>query len=358
MLRRVASAVHGAVEPKALRAEGGDPAAVIDFSSNQSPLGAAPAVAAAVATAVVDAYPDRCAGALCEAIARVVDVPSPSVVAGNGSTELIRLIAQLALAPGQHAVALGPSFGEYEVATLLCGAQFHEVRPTHFGSGSGFCHDEAMLARILAGELVRLCWICSPNNPTGGVIAPGRLVRLVHDHPRTLFVLDEAYCDLLDEPQWTQGSLAAGNLIVLRSLTKSWGLAGLRLGYCLAEESTAAALRAAAPPWSVNACAQSAGLAALADTDHHERSLALLRSERDRLMTALQRRGWATEPTWAGFFLVRVTDATELRMKLLRRGFLVRDCSSFGLPEYVRLSPRLPSQNDALLAAWDEAATP
>ena len=173
MLRRVASAVHGAVEPKALRAEGGDPAAVIDFSSNQSPLGAAPAVAAAVATAVVDAYPDRCAGALCEAIARVVDVPSPSVVAGNGSTELIRLIAQLALAPGQHAVALGPSFGEYEVATLLCGAQFHEVRPTHFGSGSGFCHDEAMLARILAGELVRLCWICSPNNPTGGVIAPG-----------------------------------------------------------------------------------------------------------------------------------------------------------------------------------------
>jgi histidinol-phosphate/aromatic aminotransferase/cobyric acid decarboxylase-like protein len=268
LLRRVARSVHGAVDPAALRAEGVDPASIVDFSSNQSPLGAAPGVAAAVASAVVDAYPDPRATDLTAALAGRHGVDPAQVVCGNGSTELIRLLAQLALRPGGVALALAPVFGECEVATALAGARLERVPLAHAGFGRGFACDEPVLRAALERLRPSLCWLCSPNNPTGSALTPALVADLVAVHPHTLFVLDEAYCDLLAEPQWERASLVAGNLVVLHSMTKYWGLAGLRLGYAVASRETAAALRAAAPPWSVNACAQAAGIAALDDLAH------------------------------------------------------------------------------------------
>ena len=183
------------------------------------------------------------------------------------------------------------------------------------------------------------------------------IAALVIGHPGTLFVLDEAYCELLPEPQWQADLLAAGNLLVLHSMTKYWGLAGLRLGHAVVEPGLAAALRAAAPPWSVNACAQAAGVAALDDLEHHHRSVALLTDERERLVAGLSARGWVTEPTTAGFFLIHVGDAPAARRALLAQGCLVRDCTSFGLPGHVRVSPRRPEQNDRLLEVF-AALTP
>ena len=348
----VSASVHGAVDPSALRAEGVDPAAIIDFSSNQSPLGAAPGVAAAVAGAVVDAYPDPHATDLTVALAARHNVDPAQVVCGNGSTELIRLIAQLALGPGDAALALAPVFGECEVATALTGARLERVRLAHGGPGAGFTCDEAALRDALARLRPRLCWLCSPNNPTGAALPAALTAAVAADHPGTLFVLDEAYCDLLATPQWERASLAGGNLLVLHSMTKYWGLAGLRLGYAVAAPAGAAALRAAAPPWSVNACAQAAGLAALADLEHHRRSVALLIAERIRLAAGLCARGWVVEPSTAGFFLIHAGDAPAVRGCLLGRGCLVRDCTSFGLPEHVRVSPRHPEQNDRLLEAF------
>ena len=150
-------------------------------------------------------------------------------------------------------------------------------------------------------------------------------------------------------------------------MTKYWGLAGLRLGYAVAAPDEAAALRAAAPPWSVNACAQAAGLAALADRAHHDAAVALLVAERDRttrrrLPSSAPRRrlalGWTTEPTTAGFFLIHAGDAASARAALLARGCLVRDCTSFGLPGHVRVSPRHPAQNDLLLEAFSALTPP
>ncbi|MCU0312571.1 MAG: histidinol-phosphate aminotransferase family protein [Solirubrobacteraceae bacterium] len=356
LIRTVRASVHGAVDPSALRAEGVDPGAIVDFSSNQSPLGAAHGVAAAVAGAVVDAYPDPHAAELTAALADRHAVEPEQVVCGNGSTELIRLVAQLALESGDVALALAPVFGECEVATELAGARLERVPLVHRGPGAGFFCDEPALRDALAAQ-PELCWLCSPSNPTGAALPAELIAALVADHPRTLFVLDEAYCDLLPEPQWERASLAAGNLVVLHSMTKYWGLAGLRLGHAVAEPGPAAALRAAAPPWSVNACAQAAGVAALRDLDHHRRSVDLLTSERDRLVAGLRERGWTTEPTTAGFFLVHAGDAPALRRELLARGCLVRDCSSFGLPRHIRVSPRHPEQNDLLLAAF-AATTP
>ena len=355
--RAVTPSLHGAVDPAALRAEGVDPVALIDFSSNQSPLGAAPGVAAAVAGAVVDAYPDPHATDLTVRLAERHGVDPAQVVCGNGSTELIRLVAQLALASGDGAVSLAPSFGECEVATRLAGARLEEVRLVHAGDGAGFVCDEPALRASLHTHRPRLCWLCSPNNPTGAALPAALIAALVASFPATLFVLDEAYCDLLPEPQWQADLLAAGNLLVLHSLTKYWGLAGLRLGHAIAAPGLAAALRAAAPPWSVNACAQAAGVTALADLEHHRRSVGLLTGERDRLVAGLRAHGWVTEPTTAGFFLIEVGDAAAARRALLAQGCLVRDCASFGLPEHVRVSPRHPAQNDRLLKAF-AALTP
>ena len=216
---------------------------------------------------------------------------------------------------------------------------------------------EPALRAALTDLRPRLCWLCSPNNPTGAALPAALIAALVRGYPGTLFVLDEAYCDLLADAQWSPDLLAGGNLVVLRSMTKTWGLAGLRLGYAIAAPETAAALRAAAPPWSVNACAQAAGVVALADLEHHLRSVALLTAERDRLATGLRAGGWVTELTTAGFFLIDVGDALAARRALLAQGCLVRDCTSFGLSGHVRVSPRLPRQNDLLLEAF-AALTP
>ena len=179
----------------------------------------------------------------------------------------------------------------------------------------------------------------------------GAIRDAIKECQETLFVLDEAYSDLLPEPQWTRGLLDAGNLIVLRSMTKAWGLAGLRVGCALAGEVLAGALRAAKPPWNVNACAQAAGEAALADLDHYHRTVEMLGNEKQRLMQAVRSLGFPIIPSMAAFFLVEVGDARLARQSLLKHGCLVRDCSSFGLPEYIRISPRRPEQNARLLDA-------
>ena len=323
-------------------------------------------MAGAVAGAVVDAYPDPHAAVLAAALAARHGVEPTHVVCGNGSTELIRLLAQLVLGPGDVALALSPVFGECEVATALAGARMERVALVHAGDGDGFFCDEAALRAALFTLGPRLCWLCSPGNPTGAALPAALVAALVKDHPATLFVLDEAYCDLLPGRQWTPAQLtpagaprgASSNLVVLRSMTKYWGLAGLRLGYVVAAPAEAAALRAAAPPWSVNACAQAAGVAALADLAHHDEAVALLVAERDRLVAGLRGLGWITEPTAAGFFLIHAGEAPAARRSLLARGCLVRDCTSFGLPRHVRVSPRRPDQNDRLLDAFSSLEPP
>ena len=341
--KTLTASVHGGVDARELAEYGVNPAEVIDFSANQSPLGPSPRVAAAVAQATVDQYPDREARPLARAIAEYHHLAPEQVVVGNGSTELIRLIAQLALRENDTAMGVKSTFGEYSVATKLTHADYIHIVPGPSGL-------DGMLRR---GIRPALFWWCSPNNPTGEAPEPEEITKLVLRYPHILFVLDEAYCDLLPRPQWSPELLAVGNLIILRSMTKAWGLAGLRLGYALGCPELMNPLRAAKPPWNVNACAQAAGLAALADRGHHDRTVSLLREQKEYLVQGLNALGWKTLPSAAAFFLVRVGDAAAIRRALLAQGCLVRDCTSFGLPEYIRVSPRLPEQNLRLLVAFD-----
>jgi len=347
--RALTPSVHGGVDAGELARCGLTPEAVIDFSANQSPLGPAPHVVAAVASAVLDAYPDRDAHPLALAIATRHGVSADQVVTGNGSTELIRLIAQLALMPGTAVLAVTPTFGEYRVATELAGAHWVEFPLT---AEEGFALDIQRLYTALRATRPVLCWWCAPNNPTGTAAVPEAVAAVIKAHPETLFVLDEAYCDLLPAPQWTPALLEAGNLIVLRSMTKAWGLAGVRLGYALGTAGLMGALRGAKPPWNVNACAQAAGIAALVDTTQYTQTLALLLAERQHLVKALKEQGWPVVSSAAAFFLIDVGDAAAIKRRLLAHGCLVRDCTSFGLPAYVRVSPRRPEQNARLLEAF------
>ena len=169
-------------------------------------------------------------------------------------------------------------------------------------------------------------------------------------------MLDEAYCDLLGQPQWNPALLAG--TVVLRSLTKAWGLAGLRLGYAILGVEEAAALRAAARPGTSTPAPRRAGSPRLPTRHTSADPLSSCVKKRDRLVGELRDHGWQVEPSAAGFFLVHVSEASEARRALLAGGCVVRGCSSFGLPEHVRVSPRLAAQNRRLLTAFAALAPP
>lgn len=342
--------VHGALDFGELQQMGLDPDEVLDFSANTNPYGASPAVCAALASAALDRYPDREALALRAALAESLDVPARRIIAGNGASELIWLAALAFVRPGEAVLVVGPTYGEYARAARLMGGC---VITWQARAEDDFAPDEGAIARELERLRPRVVFVCNPNNPTGAVLAPDALAILARRHPATLFVVDEAYQPLAPGLESALDS-AAENVLVLRSMTKDFGLAGLRLGYAIGPEPLIEPLRRVQPPWSVNALAQAAGVAALRDTSHRERSLELLGRAKAALVAGLTRLGLPTVPSAVLFFLVRVGDGAAFRRALLVRGVLVRDCASFGLPAYVRIAARRPEENERLLAAIRE----
>jgi threonine-phosphate decarboxylase len=339
--------VHGGADPEELARLGLCPEQVLDFSANVNPFGPAPAVRRAVSEATLDRYPDRACGDLRRELARRHGVADDQVLVGNGSSELIWLAAIAYLAPGDRVLVLGPTFGEYEWSAQLMAAEVITCRATveaafrppldAFGDQLGECRP-------------KLAFLANPNNPTGQIIPPERVRTLAARHPHTLFVSDEAYADCMVEPTEPIGDLPA-NVLRLRSLTKAHGLAGLRLGYAVGDRGVMTALRTAQPPWSVNALAQAAGLAALRDEVHRSGTVASWTRAAVELTDQLRAAGFAPVPADVPFFLLPVGDAARVRAMLLRQGLLVRDCTSFGLSEHVRISARTRADNARLVEA-------
>ena len=197
----------------------------------------------------------------------------------------------------------------------------------------------------------RLAFLCTPNNPTGCTLPLEMLAKWAREHPATLFVVDEAYLAFAPGSR-SALDLGADNVLVLRSMTKDYALAGLRLGYAAGPEGIVSALARIRPPWNVNALAQAAGLAALADGEHIRRSLGELARARGHLVADLEALGLTVLPSAVHFFLVEVGNAAATRAGLLQGGMLVRDCTSFGLPAFVRVATRRPEENERLVAAW------
>jgi len=358
-VRRLEPCVHGGDAWRYLHLRG----EVLDFSANLNPLGPSPRAVEAVERNLwrIGLYPDSNSDALREAIARYLRSVGPgNVVVGNGSVELIYLFAEVFVDKGDEAIIPAPTFGEFENAVRRAGG-----RPRYVGAGEGLRIDAKHLLEEV-GPRTKAIFLCNPNNPTGSLMPREDLLEVVEraEEEQVLVFVDEAFIEFVDDEgsSIVDGVRAHGNLFVLRSLTKAFGLAGLRVGYGVACEEVVDLMLKAKVPWNVNCLAQAAAIAALQDLEHLERTKRLVREEREFMMRELGRMpGLKVFPTHANFVLIDVRrtglTAAQLKERMLRHGILIRDCSSFkGLDEYyVRVSFRTRRENERLLSALREA---
>lgn len=328
---------HGGLDTAEVRRRGFEPEQVLDFSAGVNPFGPSRLVLEAIRAltpAEIGRYPDRGVPALTAELADRLGLAPERLLVGAGSTELIRLAALAWLRPRSPFLALRPDYGEYEAAAAVLGAA---IEPWPLEDAR----------RGVARLRPPLMFLGRPHNPTGAVAEADEVTALAADHPRTVFVLDEAYRDFVPGMAAVEGP----NVLHLRSLTKAHGLAGLRLGYLEGPAGLVDRVRAVAPPWSVSVAAERAGLAALSDPGHLQRSLEALEDARPLLIAGLRELGYDPRPSAANFMLVPTGRAADLRHHLLGRGLLVRDCTSFGLPGHVRLSLRPAADCRRLLEA-------
>jgi histidinol-phosphate aminotransferase len=346
----VPPAVHGAPDHAELRRLGLHSTELLDFSSNINAYGPSPKVRDAVARTPLDRYPDDEALALRAALAEQLQVSLSNILVGNGSLELIWLASLAFLRPLDRVLVVGPTFAEYARMAGLAGARlrYHLAQEEN-----KFALSPSEIRDVLDSWRPRLVFLCNPNNPTGTVLDPHEIEKWSYTHPHTLFIVDESYLTFAS-PLGSALDATRDNVLVLRSMTKDHALAGLRLGYAVGAAEVIGALARVRPPWSVNAVAQDAGIAALRDREHLARSLELLADAKTELMTALAEGGMKVLPSAASFFLVRVGNGAAIRRALLDRGILVRDCASFGLPEHIRICTRRPEENARLVAALGE----
>ena len=344
-LTQIPAAVHGALDYSELQQRQLLPTAVIDFSENSNPFGPAPGVSRALAAMDPARYPDRECLALRQALAEQSGANPADIVVGNGAAELLWLVAFAFLERGNRVLILGPTFGEYVRMARLMGTDVMEWRAD---VTTAFAVAPDAVARQIAAVQPKLIFLCNPNNPTGTVIDSAVIAAWAKDAPQTLFVVDEAYLAFVPGLR----SLYAWrlpNVLIIRSLTKEYALAGLRLGYAVGPTTLVAGVAQARVPWSVNAAAQAAGLAALADQDHLQRTLTALRVAKAELVAGLHALGLAPLPSQTHYFLLNVGDGAAFRQRLLTHGLLMRDCASFGLPAFVRIATHKPAENQTLL---------
>ncbi|MBW7881673.1 MAG: histidinol-phosphate aminotransferase family protein [Caldilineaceae bacterium] len=343
---------HGALDYAELEALGLDPDAVVDFSSNSNPYAPHPAVVSAVRAAANDRalarYPDRETLHLCRAIAQADGYPPDHVLAVNGAAEAIQIVALTCVAPGSRHLILTPTFGEYARAIRLARGYVYEACAT----GPDLRHTVEQVYATVCELHPHAVWLCNPNNPTGQFWTTEQLAALRAAAPHALWIIDEAYRHFSPRSALVPNAwLESGMVVLVRSLTKDHGLAGLRLGYILAAPPLIAAMRFMQPPWSVNSLAQAAGIAALQPelAAWLGRSLAELRRHAHALWAGLNTLGLRVLPTATTYALVAAGHGASFRRSLLARGIQVRDAASFGLPAYVRIAARTPEDNLRLL---------
>ncbi len=341
---------HGSIDYAELAAMGISPEEVIDFSVCLNPF-PPPEIKKALNTATIEQYPDSEATGFRHCLAGKLGISPDNILAGSGTTELIRLIALAYFSPGDSVLIPQPTFGEYEVACRIVGV--NPVQPW-LKAADDFRPEVTEIVSFIRQCQPRAIFLCNPNNPTGKYLPRREMEAVLEATGDGLLVIDEAYINFVDGA-WSAIDLAnRGNAVILRSMTKDFALAGLRLGYAVAGEDIIQSLRRVRPPWNVNAVAQEAGIVALNNADYLEKSRLKIKEARDFLVGELERLGLKPLPTDTHFFLVRVANAGAFRHTLLQNRILVRDATSFGLPGHVRISPRTLPECRKLIAAIDE----
>jgi histidinol-phosphate aminotransferase len=333
------------------------PHQVVKLASNENPLGMPESAKQAIQheLANLGRYPDPGGYALKQVIAKRLDVPAQWVTLGNGSNDILEIVGMALLGPDTSAVYSQYAFVVYRLATQARGAQ-HIVVPA-----KAFGHDlDAMFEAI--AENTRLVFIANPNNPTGTFLTADEITHFlerVQDKygNRVTVVLDEAYNEYLpDDIRINSVALVKRfeNLVVSRSFSKAYGLAGLRVGFGLSQPALTDLMARVRQPFNVNSLAQAAAMAAFQDDDFLAKSAAVNGAGKQQLQDAFERLGLTYVPSFANFVLVHVGDATAINQELLKRGVIVRPVGADGLPEWLRVSIGLPQENDTFIRALTE----
>ncbi len=321
---------------------------IVKLASNENPLGVPPAAVEALRRAAeeVNLYPEPFADELRRALAGYLGVPEECILVGNGSDDLLEQCAKAFLTPKDSAVLTPPTFSYYRILVQMYGSRCVEV-PMVEGEEE-YAFPESLPEAASGAKLV---FLCSPNNPTGNVVHRSLLEELLE--LETVVVLDEAYAEFAGE-SFAPLVRHHENLVVTRTFSKAFGLAGVRVGYCLASEELVGYLARLRQPFSVSLLAQVAALAALRDEPFLRRSVEMVREGREYLGGELRRLGARVYASRANFLLFR-TPRGDLPEELLKRGVIVRGCRSFGLDDtYVRVSVGTPEQNRRFVEALEE----
>jgi threonine-phosphate decarboxylase len=323
----------------------------LDFSASINPLGC-PDISEVLCTEMerLGHYPDNTYMEFRRAAATYIGVDPVNIVPGNGSSEIIRLFAETTLNDGDRAIIPFPTFGEYENQSRLFGARTERIKLDH----NGFVGlDNATL------KDAKVLFICNPNNPTGLLLPKGRIEELARrcENSETFLLVDEAFIELSD-PDQTVAALARemDYLVVMRSLTKSFGVPGLRLGYGVTNSTLSEIMNRARIPWSISSIASAAAVQLFKQTDHLNKARALVSAELVWLTDELERLGLKPQRSMVNFILVDIEpsglSSSELAMRMMAEGILIRDCQSFGLGErYIRVAVRDRDENTRLVAA-------
>ncbi|HZW81991.1 MAG TPA: histidinol-phosphate transaminase [Candidatus Deferrimicrobium sp.] len=324
---------------------------IVKLASNENPLGPSPKVKVAATNAVLDCnfYPDSNCTELRQSLAEYLQVGQDNLVFGNGAHELIFLLTATFLHPGEEAVIPSPTFGEYAAAVKLAGGV---VKPVPLRN---FCIDlEACLEEIT--ERTKMIFICNPNNPTGTCIGADELKRFMDKVPgHVLVVLDEAYREYVDDTAYQDGLeyvRAGRNIVVLRTFSKAFALAGLRVGYAVAPIALAGYLGRVRQIFNVDSIAQVAAVASLEDREYLQNAIEVNKLGKEYLYRAFEEMDLDYVPTQANFLLVNIKgDSYEVFQELLKLGVIVRPAAIFGLPRHLRVSIGTPEQNNKFIRA-------
>lgn len=324
---------------------------IIKLASNENPLGpSSKAIEAIHATAShIETYPEGSAPALRSAVANLIHVPEEYLVFGNGSDEILHLLALTFLQPGDQTIQGDPSFAMYEIYSHQCNCEVIKI-PLQ-----SFTHDLSAMADAVTSK-TRIIFIANPNNPTGTLVRSDEVERFLDRIPGTvLVVFDEAYDDYVDDPERPDlipHVLAGRPVVVTRTFSKAYGLAGLRVGYAVAHPQISALLERVRSPFNVNVAAQETAAAAVGDQDHIRRTVALNADSRRTFYRAFDELGLQYVPSHGNFVLVDVNrDSRAVFLAMQKRGVIVRAGAGLGYPHHIRVTTGLPEQNVRFIEA-------
>lgn len=326
---------------------------IVKLASNENPLGISPKADYAIQEAILDIarYPDGNSFALRDAVSKKFNVAHNQIVFGNGSNDILELAARAFLAVGWEAIYSEHAFAVYPLVTQATGATGVVVPAKDYG------HDlTAMLVAIT--PRTRIIFVANPNNPTGTLLAKDELLAFLKLVPKEiLVVLDEAYDEYLSVDNKSEAITWLSdfdNLIISRTFSKAYGLAGLRVGFGLCHADIADLMNRVRQPFNVNSIAQAAAVASLADDDFVERSYALNQAGMAQLTQGFNKLGLDYIPSYANFVSFAVKNAVQVNQQLLQNGVIIRPIANYGMPDYLRVSIGLFNENARFLEVLEE----